>query len=557
MPTTECDERILADLPQAAINGNIAEQKRKDHWLARRWEIPEIGPCRGLQTSGERGRPAGDEPGPVTLCLGVNGYHRISFITPYCKVRARLTGDRCFSECAPVFEFKDDPFKSPMETWGTVEEVFWREADLTGQDLVIDDREHTDLIAVRLIPSEPKHDLREVRWPMCISNDSGVHKQMKHRDPTDLFEWAARPPENGCVRLLLYTAGNGDACRHATQVGTQRGTLSPYVWGHANEWDLQNVQQYNNWGINTAKAMVDYAHDRGWEVYLFVRHRAPGPHELSELSFASQFWIDHPHYEILDAQGRPVSGLSVAFPEVREQMCRFYAELASFGADGVCVCYTRGSPPVLYEAPLVEGFLAKYGEDPRRLPDTDPRWLDFTADVVTQYMRALKQAVGPKCKCSAILHGNEALNRRFGLDVRTWIAERIVDDLFLMGHTYEKHGIHTDSSPDYMNYDYFQNLPGRQHVRLWPMFNPWQRFVADPSAHCGALQSYLDAGADGYGIWDATSWAISPEDKIANIWDLGKWPRTSYEKRSRLIRKLEPTSRDGYRYNRYSSIESG
>jgi len=453
-----------------------------------------------------------------------------------------------------VFEFSGDSDKMAEERLVGVEEVLWREADLTGEDLIIDDCVGTTLIAMRLVPVEPTPDTREVRWPMCCSNDTGVFKQMLHRSIDDIFEWNERVPVDSCMRLLLYGAGNMDACRHATKVGTQRAQLIDYAQeGGSVNIDIANVKKHNEWGINSAQAMVDYSHERGWEIYLLVRHRAPGPRS-GNMDFVSKFWIDHMEYEILDSEGRSVSGLSVAFPEVREHMSEYYAELAGFGADGVCVCYTRGCPAVLYEPPMVEGFKAEYGDDPRNLPESDERWLDFCAEVITKYMEQLKNAVGPGCKLSALVHGSRALNRRFGLDVSRWVSEGIVNDLFLMPHTYDEHDIHRDSAPEHMEYDFFQNLPNRERVRIWPMLTLWQNFENDPAGHCAALQSYLDAGADGYGFWDGVSW---PEDKCANIWDLGKWPRPSYERKNRLVAKHEAISRAGYRYNKYSSHESG
>ena len=246
-------------------------------------------------------------------------------------------------------------------------------------------------------------------------------------------------------------------------------------------------------------------------------------------------------------------GLSVAYEGVREHLRCLYAELAGFGADGVCANFIRGCPAVLYEPPMVEGFRAECGEDPRHLPENDEQWRDYCARVVTSFMRELKEAVGPGCKLGAIVHGTRELNRRFALDVATWVAEGVVSDLFIMGHTYDEADCHGDGGPEDLDYEgFFQQLPGRENVRLWPMFYLWQRFDADREGFCAFLQKCLEAGADGYGFWDAASFS---REKRGNVWDLGKASRPSYERRGGLLARHPIRCIDGHRHDRYTSIE--
>jgi len=80
----------------------------------------------------------------------------------------------------------------------------------------------------------------------------------------------------------------------------------------------------------------------------------------------------------------------------------------------------------------------------------------------------------------------------------------------------------------------------------------WQMFDADPQLHCGALQSWLDQGADGYGFWDAAAMGAA---KAGNIWDLAKMPRPQYAKAKRPIAKYQIQKYDGYVFNRYTPIE--
>ena len=221
-------------------------------------------------------------------------------------------------------------------------------------------------------------------------------------------------------------------------------------------------------------------------------------------------------------------------------------------ADGVSPCFVRGCPIVMYEQPMMAGFTKEHGEDPRSLPEDDPRWLDYCAGIVTLFMRELKAAIGPSCRLAPMIHGTKQLNRRFGMDIETWVRDRIVDDLFIMCHQYDPACDHSQAGPEFLEYDWFQNMPGRERIRLWPMTYMWQMFEKDPQPHCAAMQNWLDQGADGYGFWDA---AAMPVDKTGNIWDLGKWPRPTYEQPKRLIARHRLIKYDGYLWDRYTPIE--
>lgn len=533
------EEIVITNLVERAVDGKISTINKRDHWQSVDYELEKIGPGRGLAVSGW-------QTGSLTIRLGVEGFYRISFITCYSKIRAKLTGERCFDECEPVFE------NTEKEGWFDAEEVVWREADLTGKELILDNREEGCLLAIRLTPRERDHNTSPVRWPMTFTNDGGTMWLRKHRTPDDLFEWNERVPQDSCVRVLIYDGVCGDNCLHFTEVGTEFGELEGEGWIETYRTGVNNLRQYHEWNINPAEAMVEYAHQRGWEMYFYVRHRGWGDAWPLQGPFASRFYLEHPEFRNVGPNSQPVMGLSVAYPEVREHLCKLYAELASFGADGVCVCFIRGCPVVLYEPAMINGFKTEHGADPRKLQESDPRWLDYSASVVTTFMNELKEAVGPGCKLSAMVHGTQGLNRRFGLDIARWMTDGIVSDLFIMGHQYDKRDNHSQGGPDDLEFEYFQGLPGRQHVRLWPMFYMWQAFDADPVGHCDALQGYCDAGADGYGFWDA---AAHEPDKRSIIWELGKELRPRYQKRKRLLGKYERVSFCGYMWNRYTPIE--
>jgi hypothetical protein len=552
------DELVITDLVERVVETDRTSTRRgKDHWCIRDYELEAIGPGRGLEVNPWQVHV----PGPLTIRLGVSGHHRISLITTYTTVRLKLSGARCFEECEPVLEGHryigdGDIYR---ECYYDVEEVYWKHADLTGQDLVLDDRLATCLLAIRLTPVDlPRADTRQMRWPMMCTNDGGTMGMNLFRSPDELFERAERTGPDGCMRTLVYGGISADVCQHFTRVGTEFASLHEpdESWREHDVTIARNMQKFREWGINPAEAMVEYAHDRGWAFHFYIRMREwNSPVEYRDC-MRSRFYEDHPEYRNVGPNGEPVVGMSIAYPQVREHLARFCAELAGFGADGVTFCYPRGALSVLYEPIVVDGFKKAYGPDPRKLPETDPRWLEYTAGIVTTFFREVQQAIGDRCRLSPMIHGTETLNRHFGLDVATWVREGIVGDLFIMANQVDRHGGHFAGGPEHLDFAYFQNLPGRDKVRLWPTFYTYGTSGAYPwtwEQYWRAMQSFLEQGADGYGFWDLTAFDT---DTRANVQDLGKVPPPAFEKPQRLMAKYEKTLWDGYIWNRYTPIDS-
>ena len=539
MSTPGCVEILITDIPSRIADAKISNETRKDYWRIVPYNVESIGDGRALCQNRWKS-------GEVEIQLHVQGWHRIHFISRYSDIRAKLSGDLCFNTCESIFQGED------CEGWYDVEEVFWRKADLTNKNLIIDDTQ-IDLLAIRLIPCEPVEEKPPVKWPMAFTHDDqSMMSPLKNL--SDLFERCEKIPDDSCARMVLWMGGLGDTALHFTNVGTRFGQRSQEAWLEGHQHAIENMSKFTETGVDPADEIVRYCKKRNWELYWYVRHRGwGGGLPLISGPENSTFCESHPEFRNLTKQGEPIAGLSIAFPEVSEHLCNYYAELAATGADGVCVCFIRGCPIVLYEEPMVQGFLKQHGQDPRNLPDDEPAWLDFCGEVVTGFMEQLRKAIGPDRKLAAMINGTEQLNRQYGMDIKRWVSENIVDDLFIMCHQYGPEGVHRQAEPEFLQYEYFQNLPGRDSVRLWPMLYMWDMFDAEPEKHCNTIGQWLDQGADGYAFWDGASWAT---DKQANICDLGRTPRPAYIKPQRLIAKYPLVKWDGdVLYNRYSPIE--
>ena len=483
------NEIVIKDLAERVVGGNISTgERKKGHWNVLDYELERIGSGRAVAASD------GNNPGPLTIRLEVTGRYRISFITWYNEVRAKLTGDNDFSTCAPVHVTMDpedlkkgflrgsqEAGDSLKEAWCDVEDVVWREDDLTGKDLVIDDQTLPCIMAIRLTPIVKNAAGRPGPWPIAATIDCDFFSHSRHKTPDDLFATPELIPKDNNVRLLLVQPMFGDVSWSSfTNIGTEFGQYGDPLpeWveplnglGAANFMD--NLKQYHKWGVNPMKAMAEYAHRRGWKLHAYIRLRGGTVSFRGKTNHpivVSKFCAEHPEYCLVDRDGTRVEGFSVAYPEVRSHLCKLYAELAGYGVDGINLCFIRGTTVVLYEPVMVDGFRSKHGLDPRDLRDNDPRWLDYKAKTVNTWMREVKKAIAPDCTLSAMVHGSPELNRRFGLDIATWVKEGIVSDLIVTADRYDKYGIHSHGWPEDLDYDYFQNLPGREKVRLWPMF---------------------------------------------------------------------------------------
>jgi len=224
-------------------------------------------------------------------------------------------------------------------------------------------------------------------------------------------------------------------------------------------------------------------------------------------------------------------------------------EVSGYGPDGVCLAFVRGVPMVLYEPIMVEGFRSRYGVDPRTLDESDLRWWEYQGQVISGFVRQVKQVLEPGQRLSAIVPGSPVDCRRWGLDVAAWVREGIVDDVFPLGQRFTPEDVHVDA-PEKLDFAFFQHLTGREKTRLIPMLYPWETFQGDYPWWRRRMFEFLDRGADGYAVWDGAG-------HMDRIGDLGYEGRTELpamppDEEPRTVKLLRV---DGYRFDRYHHFE--
>jgi len=225
---------------------------------------------------------------------------------------------------------------------------------------------------------------------------------------------------------------------------------SPEVLQQVREGDrklLALLTRLRDEGVDTLQCVAQGCHEAGLLCYVTIRAnpcygmKAAGWPDGSMAHFYNaKFWWDHPEYRIVLKSGKEYSNMSYAFPEVREQKLAILREVLQRDVDGVEIDFLRHPPVLGYEEPLVKGFMAKYGVDPKTLPDNDERWLAFRCEIMTDFMREVRKAVDAAAKEKGRPLGISARvdhqqYRPTGLDIETWMKDGLIDILEVGQHS--------------------------------------------------------------------------------------------------------------------------
>ena len=185
--------------------------------------------------------------------------------------------------------------------------------------------------------------------------------------------------------------------------------------------------------------VIERGHDLGLEMYMGLRMGAWAiEFPLEGGYFDRKFARENPHLRCVDRDGTALGGLSYAYPEVQENMLFHLSHMLSFGCDGVSLIYTRGTPYVLFEQPVLDLFAQRYPDvDARHLPNTDPRLEEVRVGIMNGFMRRVRSlldahaAGGKRLLVNAHVHTSVADNLYYGLDIKTWVDEGLVDKLIV------------------------------------------------------------------------------------------------------------------------------
>lgn len=519
---------LLTDLA-ALVDSECISDTHADAWRA----IP-------YQSERFEGVMLGDGGGtnlpPIELRLDRQGVYGIHLGVyggwGYPVLRLRLSGDDTAQTVGVPQELQTE---TVYDSSTLIYEVFWKDAELAGQSVILEAAADAGdfpaaLAYIRLEPMdsiggvrpdaaqlqpEPDRGIdasRAVAYPMAVTEDGhGIFGDAVHASPEDLIKRFDTIPDGSCLRMLLWGNGEADICNYPTRVGNQRG-FSGFRTPWYRAWN-ENAERWRQDGWDSLREVKEYTRRRGWELQVYIRMEAFSSPFPFDKMVHSDFFQAHPEYHCLDRHGQRLSRLSYAYPEVQEHMLQLISEISGYGPDGICFCFIRGVPVVHYEPIMVGGFIDSYGLDPRQLGETDERWLDYQGQVVCDFMWRARGALAQGQRISAIVPGNRFDCERWGLDVAGWLRAGVVDDLFPTGQVFSPRDVHLDG-PEKLDFAYFNQLEGRERIRLMPLLYPWTKFRSDYEAWRADMTRFLDDGADGYAVWDA-------RDIITQVGDIG------------------------------------
>lgn len=230
------------------------------------------------------------------------------------------------------------------------------------------------------------------------------------------------------------------------------------AWGKNNRYIRKVLKQ-----MCPLRLAIEYGHQKNIRIYgrlAMNRHYGRSIHA----GLTSRFASDHPQYYEKGKRGKVIRHkLCYAFDEVQNERVDILLELQRLGVDALVLDYARQMPILLYHNALVQPFKEKTGIDPCRITTTDPKdyepWFQYRADMLTAFMRKLRLAVGQQEKelgkaCPILVRipdSAEWLMIAYGLDIRTWYKEKLIDGTILSPFPITKEdlklhtGFHTDT----------------------------------------------------------------------------------------------------------------
>src|SRR5262249_35313361 len=188
-------------------------------------------------------------------------------------------------------------------------------------------------------------------------------------------------------------------------------------------------------GIDPLATVLEFTRRAGMEFHGSIRVESFTAEPPWDRTFRSQFFVDHPEWRCIDHDGRQIARMSYAIPEVAEHMLDLIREIVGYGVDGINLIFTRAQPYILYEKPVAEEFKRRYGVSHAAVDERDPRLLDLRREYMTAFVRRVRELLdrqsrnGRRLQLSAVVMANEDICRFHALDLRTWIKERLLDEL--------------------------------------------------------------------------------------------------------------------------------
>ena len=492
---------FISDMGLCMPRSALSTTPRAGHWRLIPYESDEVSGVMAFAG------PITNVP-DLTLPLDVKGWHAIhvGYATQvhgeHVAVKVRLSSDPCYQTIAD----DEDDGLSVM----TIREVFWRYADLAGEEIRF--RQHSTqsgipgndgpgrrsggiaFVRLEALTEEQVERIRADRADLSkrrviVSNDGGFVAERNVTTEEGIIEVVDRFRDSDVGRID-WSVVSGEITKYPSRIGDNLHERDCDVQfsPHAKIY-VQNLRTLIDQGLIPHEVAIRHAHRIGLKFYYMFR-MALGPS-------SSPLYDERPDLSLVDRDGTPLPKLSFAFPEVQQRVLDLMDEVIDDEMDGINICWIRGLRVIGYEQPVIDAFREAYGEDMRSVPGDDPRICEVQARFMTQFMKKVRALTdergrrrGRPIPICAMVSGPIAAALRDACDIRTWVAEKLIDEMVgaaVMTRYLQENGL-------------------GEHIYCGPQGR---------DAYRAAAVLLAETGADGLFIWDAIA-----VQNLANHWSM-------------------------------------
>lgn len=530
---------IISDMTQCTPASSLSSELSPNCWKVIPYEVID----------GHKGKmvwapPEANAP-ELAVPLKVKGWYAI-FVGLYSVSEApTLAWLRLSKEAAPVDRTKNDNNAQS-------EDIYFKAVELTEDDCLHISQQSTGFVKpcgvthIRLIPLTEEEtktlvnertDSKHRTMTMTFDGFSSIF----YKSPRTATQWLSLIEifRNTDAGTLILQSPGADKVIYPSKIGSMKGAHAKIYPRIGDRYFVESIKEMERQGINPWKVLIDGARDMGIKVHTGIRPAGWSIYEPFADYWEPPFYTQNPQWRCIDRDGTPVTRMSWAVPEVREHMIDILIEQVQFGADGAHIVFNRGYPLALYEPAACEIFRNNYGEDPRMIDESDPRIIKWWSDIVTTFMRELRQRLdleqerrgdGQFLEISVNVLGNEQDNLQFGVDLRRLIDERLIDEIFTYKWDF-------GSKNRVYDLEFFKEICQGTTVSFSPSTSD---YFASKHYTTDLVKSFYGQGAKGITIWDAVivdmyTWMVVSRFGHAEetLWrmdnlDIHNPPRTCY-----------------------------
>ena len=454
----------------------------------------------------------------ICMHLSLNGWYHIYFgLFAFDNEHKNGICVKLEGEDASTFICHDKATHHPM----LIEEAYWKSVDLSGKKLIFTHprwgypvSSHIAFIKCVPLSDEEVEKIKKDRERkdtkrLIAMNDMTEVLMVKRPINKEAFLEEIKPYEHtdfGSIHLEYWGDGGKDAeySEHKGMYGN--GAMYERI---RDKNFCESKMLLKSAGIDYYREMLNYARIIGLKVYLSQRMNAFVSEVPYDTVFTSAFYRDFPQWRCKERDGTEIARMSLAYPEVQDNFLKTIQKMASYSPDGISLLFNRGMPFMLYEKPLIDGFTIKYGQDPRVIDENDERWLDFKCDVMTLFLRRIRETLDTYSKMQEIeririsVHGlaNGEQNKLFGLDIGRWAREELVNEVVAYPISIISPNTKTSSECNVIPIDveYYVNQINNTKCKIFIDMLPREM---EPDEYRIKAIDYYAKGVDGLCFWD-------------------------------------------------------